>query len=283
MTLVRTMIGLIAAFAIGAVSVHAIVGNTGASITLYQGFNEIVWTEPEADLAATLSPVAGDFTAVFRWDNARQRWDAFSPRLPSALQGFTTFEPGRAYWIAMDAPATLAIGEPPADDPPPDGGAVPTFGDGTYRVGTEILPGRYRTTTLGDLCAWSRLTGFSGEFDDLIAIQLPDGASALVDIAPTDAGFQTSGCGTWTTDLTAVTTSPTAPFEDGTYLVGTDIAPGTWRAPGGELCSWERLAGFSAEFADIVAIELPDGPTIVTVADTDVGFRTSSCGVWEPI
>ena len=57
MTLVRTLIGLIAAFAIGAVSVHAIVGNTGASITLYQGFNEIVWTEPEADLAATLSPI----------------------------------------------------------------------------------------------------------------------------------------------------------------------------------------------------------------------------------
>ena len=173
--------------------------------------------------------------------------------------------------------------EPEEPTTPATAGRLTTFGDGTYRVGLDLAPGRYRTTTLGSGCSWQRLRAFGGGLEDIIAITLPQGASALVDIAPTDLGFETSGCGTWTSDLSPASSAPSAPFGDGTYLVGVDIAPGTWRAPGGGFCSWQRLAGFSGELDDIIAIELPDGATIVTIAESDAGFETAGCGVWQRI
>ncbi|WP_197522643.1 hypothetical protein, partial [Occultella aeris] len=43
-------------------------------------------------------------------------------------------------------------------------------------------------------------------------------------------------------------------FGAGTLRVGTDVAPGTYRAStGADSCYWERLAGFSGEFDDIIA------------------------------
>ena len=59
----------------------------------------------------------------------------------------------------------------------------------------DIAPGRYRTTSLSSFCSWSRLSGFGGS--DIIDIDIPSGASAIVDIAPTDVGFETNGCGSW--------------------------------------------------------------------------------------
>jgi hypothetical protein len=156
-----------------------------------------------------------------------------------------------------------------------------TFGDGTYIVGSDIAPGRYRARNLGLLCYWERLSGLGGSFDEIIANGNPSGSSAVVEIRPTDKGFSSSGCGQWTTDLSAVTSSTAAPFSDGTYIVGVDIAPGTWRSPGGDLCYWERLGGFSGEFGDIIANGVPGGQAIVTIASTDVGFSTSGCGEWN--
>ena len=73
-------------------------------------------------------------------------------------------------------------------DAPPD---LVTFGDGYHRVGVHIPPGRYRTTTPQDVCFWDRnstaVTGRSG-------IR----GVATVDIAPSDTGFVSLGCGQWT-------------------------------------------------------------------------------------
>jgi len=176
----------------------------------------------------------------------------------------------------------------PTDTPPPlipsptpmPAGQAATFGDGTYIVGSDIAPGRYRARNLS-FCYWERLSGLGGSFDETIANGNPSGSSAVVEIRPTDKGFSSSGCGEWTTDLSAVTSSTTAPFSDGTYIVGVDIAPGTWRSPGGGLCYWERLGGFSGEFGDIIANGVPGGQAIVTIASTDVGFSTSGCGEWN--
>lgn len=69
-----------------------------------------------------------------------------------------------------------------------------TFDDGTYQVGTDIEPGTY-TTTGGDGCYWARLSDFSGETDAIIANDNAEGP-AVVTIAPSDAGFTSSRCGT---------------------------------------------------------------------------------------
>jgi hypothetical protein len=72
-----------------------------------------------------------------------------------------------------------------------------TFGGGTYRVNIELRPGLYRSSG-GIGCYWERLSGFNGEFDDIIANDFLDGAT-YVQIASTDVGFYADAdCGTWT-------------------------------------------------------------------------------------
>ncbi len=74
--------------------------------------------------------------------------------------------------------------------------------------------------------------------------------------------------------------SPTNPFSEGTYIVGLDIAAGTWRAQPTSSCYWARLAGFSGEVDDILANHNTSESTIVTIAPTDKGFTSTRCGIW---
>jgi hypothetical protein len=69
-------------------------------------------------------------------------------------------------------------------------------GDGTYVVGRDIQPGTYSTSG-GLFCYWERLSGLSGEFDDVIADDFAEG-QGYVTIEPTDVAFETSDCPEWT-------------------------------------------------------------------------------------
>ncbi|GIU92719.1 MAG: hypothetical protein KatS3mg011_1625 [Acidimicrobiia bacterium] len=66
---------------------------------------------------------------------------------------------------------------------------------GRWAVNVHIAPGRYRSVGGDDTCYWERLSGFGGTFDEIIANDL--GAGSIVDIAESDAGFASSGCGSW--------------------------------------------------------------------------------------
>ena len=63
---------------------------------------------------------------------------------------------------------------------------------GQHRVGTDIQPGRrtFEIEAPWDRCYWERLSGFSGEFDDIIANEHETGRRFTVDIKPTDAAFE---------------------------------------------------------------------------------------------
>ena len=125
------------------------------------------------------------------------------------------------------------------------------FTDGIYLVGIDIAPGRYRAVGLSESCRWYRRASFGGMHSDGYESPLGYGRASVVDIAATDAGFETSGCGTWTSVLTP-TVTPGQPFGDGTYLVGPEVAPGRYFAypPSGGLplvqaggLWWEGLWG----------------------------------------
>jgi hypothetical protein len=152
------------------------------------------------------------------------------------------------------------------------------FSDGTYQVGTDIQPGTYRTREGSPGCYYARLRGFSNEINDILA-NANTYAPAVVTIKPTDAGFQSQGCGTWTKDLSAITGSKTS-FGAGTYIVGTDIEPGTYRSSGSSGCYYERLRAFTADMNSIIANGNTNEPTIVTIAPTDAGFQSQNCGTW---
>ncbi len=75
-------------------------------------------------------------------------------------------------------------------------GDAPRFGDGTHIVGVDIEPGTYRNAGEG-FCYWERLSGFSGELDDILANGILDGVSGVVTIKASDRGFSSQGCGRW--------------------------------------------------------------------------------------
>lgn len=72
-----------------------------------------------------------------------------------------------------------------------------------------------------------------------------------------------------------------AHFGDGTFQVGKDIQPGTYRTRvGSSNCYYERLKGFGGTVDDIIANNNTNAPAIVTIATTDMGFTSQGCGTW---
>lgn len=78
----------------------------------------------------------------------------------------------------------------------PSNTSVTQFKDGMYVVGKDIQAGTYRTRKGSSSCYYVRLSGFSGELEDIIANEITD-AQAIVTISASDKGFKSSGCGTW--------------------------------------------------------------------------------------
>lgn len=154
----------------------------------------------------------------------------------------------------------------------------PHFGDGTFQVGKDIQPGTYRTRAGSSGCYYARLKGFGGTLDEIIANNNTD-APAIVSIAASDKGFQLQNCGTWTQDLSQITTSKTT-FGDGMFIIGTDVTPGTYRNSGAQVCYYARLSGFGNTTDEIIANNNVDTPTIFTIGASDKGFQSNGCGTW---
>ncbi|MCA1189238.1 MULTISPECIES: PASTA domain-containing protein [unclassified Saccharopolyspora] len=73
---------------------------------------------------------------------------------------------------------------------------------------------------------------------------------------------------------------------DGTYAVGTDIEPGTYKSAGPSssvvpMCYWARLKDTSGEFDSIIANNVGEGPATVTIQDGDGAFEVRGCQPFE--
>jgi hypothetical protein len=167
--------------------------------------------------------------------------------------------------------------------PPP----VTTFGPGVYVVGSDIPSGTYRNRGFTNGCYWERLSGFSGDFSDIITNEFTN-VNQIVSVAASDAGFNTqSHCGTWTNQLVSERQgTPSARFAPGTYLVGREITAGIWRSTPkpGDFCYWERSSGFGGGFEQIIANDFTDTSSIVEIKTSDVGFLAEDgCGPWTKV
>jgi hypothetical protein len=171
--------------------------------------------------------------------------------------------------------------EPEPQKPDPQQPSFASFGDGTYQVGADIQPGTYRTREGSPNCYYERLKNFTGGINSILA-NANTYAPAIVTIRPTDAGFNSQGCATWTKDLSAITASKTS-FGAGAYIVGTDMVPGTYRSSGGNNCYYERLRDFTGSMNSIIANGNTNNQTIVTITPTDAGFQSQSCGTWTKL
>ena len=70
---------------------------------------------------------------------------------------------------------------------------------------------------------------------------------------------------------------------DGTYLVGVDIQPGTYVSNSPGYCSWYWLSSLSGGNNIIDSNNTASGKEYVTIAPTDVAFKTLSCSTWMPV
>jgi hypothetical protein len=75
-------------------------------------------------------------------------------------------------------------------------------------------------------------------------------------------------------------------FGEGRFLVGTDIAPGSYQTtgPSGHLdCYWERLKNTNDVTDSIIANDLGPGPALVTIDKSDAVFQTRWCNTWTKV
>ena len=146
-------------------------------------------------------------------------------------------------------------------------------------MGTDIQPDIYvgRTGTGAfDSCYWARLSGATGDFDEIIANGTPVG-QFYVEIKATDAYFQT-GCeitpiGDWPKPTEALTK-----VEAGMYMVGRDIAHGIYAGFADEglsgSCYWARLSNALGDIDGVLTNGNAEGQFYVEIQDTDAYFQT---------
>lgn len=70
---------------------------------------------------------------------------------------------------------------------------------------------------------------------------------------------------------------------NGTYMIGADIQPGTYRSVDNSGCYWSRLSGLSGSMGDILANDNVNGQAVVTIAATDKAFTSSRRTDWQKI
>jgi hypothetical protein len=143
-------------------------------------------TTDEVRYYARLSDVSGDFSAIIANEASTS-----GPAIIEINENDFAFQSsGDVLWSLID------------DSYQPE--LRTSFGDGWWIVGVDIQPGVYRTPD--DVSYYARLSGFGNEFSEIIANEASASGNSIIEIFPTDVGFQTQGGATWT----IIDLSPTA-------------------------------------------------------------------------
>jgi hypothetical protein len=188
------------------------------------------------------------------------------------------------------APVVPPVTEPPVSGPPvavpptPVAPPSPSYAiarDGKYLVGSGVQPGLYVTSGLTDSCYWERDSSFDGEFDSIVANSIGSG-QRIMRVLSSDYGISLSHCGTWVTSDKAPAVSA---ISAGVYLVGQQIAPGTYTATvPSDGCYWATLSDFDGSTDSIIANDYETGAnSIVDIPASAEGFETNGCGNWTRI
>jgi hypothetical protein len=95
---------------------------------------------------------------------------------------------------AYVTPTTSPDAVPSPVAAPPPAQPRTSFSDGTYEVGVDIAPGRYKTAGDG-FCYWERAKSDSGELSSILANDNVDGPATVT--VKTGEFFKSKRCGTW--------------------------------------------------------------------------------------
>ncbi len=135
------------------------------------------------------------------------------------------------------------------------------------------------TRTAGLVLALTIATSCATEADEQTRADLRASSTSTTEaVRSTDRPSTTTTAPT-TTEAPTTTTAPLPGFGAGTQLVGTDMQPGRYTSHGAH-CYWERLAGLSGDFDDIIVNGNSEAQAIVEIVPGDVAFNSSGCGRW---
>ena len=150
-------------------------------------------------------------------------------------------------------------------------------GDGVYRVGTQIKPGLYKATGTGAECYWARLSGF-GDRRQVTRGNYLGPARTYVQINAGDVGFESYGCGSWTT-VTPTGPRATRITADGIYRVGIDILPGQhFGSSSHDGCYLASLTGYNGLLSDIEQYFYGNAKVVITIESSMTALEVRNCG-----
>lgn len=115
--------------------------------------------------------------------------------LVSACGGTTTVA-GKTTTVTATVPQVQVSTQTVTYTPPPPPGPAAEIpgGEGIFVVGSDIVPGRWRTAGGAGSCYWARLGDLTG--DDILDNSNSDGPQ-VIDILPSDTALQLRHCGAW--------------------------------------------------------------------------------------
>jgi hypothetical protein len=145
----------------------------------------------------------------------------------------------------------------------------------------SAVPGLFNTTAPSGFGA----PGGQSQGGPNITAENPFGGGLGIPSA-TSSSTTLFGSGLSPTTTSGAVTPLTSFVGDGTFRVGTDIQPGTYRSNGpatpGVPCAWERQATFGDSTSVIDANAVLE-PVSVTILPSDRGFRTARCQTWTRV
>ncbi len=168
------------------------------------------------------------------------------------------------------------------------------FGNGPHRVGSPLTseqmpPGLWRSLGGSD-CSWARVGGSPAR---VLGTNSHGNGPQYVQIDGSDAGLAVDNCFPFWQEPGAFgrpLAQPGQPFGDGDFLLGYEIAAGTYSAtfPPGQRCSWAAVRGFHGfdQGSNLDANRSgssTSGFTSVFISPFDYGFTSQGCGQWQPM
>lgn len=149
--------------------------------------------------------------------------------------------------------------------------------EGTYKVGTDIQAGLYKVVPESSFMGMAyidRSRDASMELDSIIANGIIKN-SGYVRIKASDAYVKIQGATLYPEDT--IETNIRDTFEDGIYLVGVDIAPGTYKVEVTDTTTnmgyVERQSDVSMELGDVIANEIFQNQGYVEIKSTDFSVK----------
>jgi hypothetical protein len=112
---------------------------------------------------------------------------------PAATVTTTVTEPGETITETVKAPEPKKTEAPEPAKP----SIADTIDDGTWEVGEDVQPGKYKTRVdSGANCYWKIAKDAGSDLDDILQNDNVDGGPAIVNLKKGQY-FTSSDCGTW--------------------------------------------------------------------------------------